>query len=118
METAAHAGRGWPFAEMQTALRTGYVRGETPWDALARLGAEADLPDLCELAAAISLAGDQGAGVRDTISSKAKAIRERLTSDAERSAASITERMGIPATFLLLGFILFLGYPAIAAMFE
>lgn len=118
LETAAHTGNGWAFRELQTALRTGYVRGDTPWDALARLGNDADLPDLVELAAALSLAGDQGAAVRDTVRSKAKAIRERLTADAERSAASTTERMGIPATFLLLGFILFLGFPAIAVLFE
>ena len=118
LETAAHTGGGWAFGELQTALRAGYVRGDTPWDALARLGDDADLDDLSELAAALSLAGDQGAAVRDTVASKAKAIRERLTSDAEREAASTTERMGIPATLLLLGFILFLGFPALAVLFE
>jgi len=118
LETAAHTGTGWAFSELQAALRAGYVRGETPWDALARLGADAALDDLVELAAALSLAGDQGAAVRETVSSKAKAIRERLTSDAERNAAAVTERMGIPATLLLLGFIVFLGFPAIAVLFE
>lgn len=117
LETAAHTGRGWAFNELQTALRSGYMRGDTPWDALGRLGHDADLDDLTELAAALSLAGDQGAAVRETVGSKAKAIRERLTSDAERSAASVTERMGIPATLLLLGFIAFLGFPAIAVLF-
>src|SRR6478735_8923392 len=57
LETAAHTGHGWAFSELQAALRTGYVRGDTPWQALARLGDEADLPDLTELAAAVSLAG-------------------------------------------------------------
>lgn len=118
LETAAHTGSGWAFDEMQAALRAGYVRGETPWQALGRLGADADLPDLSELAAALSLAGDQGAAVRDTVSSKAKAIRERLTADAERTAATTTERMGIPATLLLLGFIVFLGFPAISVLFQ
>lgn len=118
LETAAHTGRGWAFVELQSALRAGYVRGDTPWDALARLGSEAQLDDLVELAAALSLAGDEGAAVRDTVSSKAKAIRERLTSEAERSAAAVTERMGIPATLLLLGFIVFLGFPALAVLFE
>ena len=118
LETAAHTGRGWAFVELQSALRSGYVRGDTPWDALARLGNDARLDDLVELAAALSLAGDEGAAVRETVTSKAKAIRERLTSEAERSAASVTERMGIPATLLLLGFIVFLGFPALAVLFE
>ena len=118
IEAAAHAGVGWPFVEMQSALRAGYVRGDTPWDALARLGSEADLSDLTEFAAAISLAGEGGASVRELVASKARTIRERLTSDVERSAASTTERMGIPATFLVLGFIVFLGFPGIAVLFR
>ena len=118
IQTAAAAGDGWPFAELQATLRTGYVRGETPWEALARLADECDLTDLTELAAALSLAGDEGAAVRDTVSSKAKSIRERLTANAERDAASITERMGIPATLLLLGFMIFLGFPAIYVLFQ
>ena len=118
LQTAAQTGQGWAYAEIQAALRTGYVRGDTPWQALARLGDEADLPDLTELAAAVSLAGEEGAAVRNTVTSKAKSIRERLTSEAERSAASTTERMGVPATLLLLGFIVFLGFPALAVLFE
>lgn len=118
LETAASAGHGWAFAEIQSALRTGYVRGDEPWEALAQLGEEADLPDLVELAGALSLAGHEGAAVRRTVAQKARAIRERLTSEAERQAASTTERMGVPATFLLLGFVVFLGFPAIAVLFE
>ena len=118
LETAARSGTAWPFVELQTALRQGYVRGDAPWVALARLGSDADLVDLSELAAALSLAGNEGAAVRETVASKAKAIRERLTADAERAAAGVTERMGIPATLLLLGFIVFLGFPAISVLFE
>jgi tight adherence protein C len=118
IEAAAHTGTGWPFVEIQSALRAGYVRGETPWDALARLGREADLTDLTEFAAAISLAGEGGAAIKELVGSKARTVRERLTSDVERTAASTTERMGIPATFLLLGFIIFLGFPGIAVLFR
>lgn len=118
IQTAAAAGDGWPFAELQAALRSGYVRGETPWQALDRLAEECDLPDLEELAAALSLAGDEGAAVRDTVSSKARSIRERLTGNAERDAAAVTERMGVPATLLLLGFVAFLGFPAIYVLFQ
>lgn len=118
IQTAATAGDGWPFHELRGALRTGYVRGETPWESLARLAGDCDLPDLTELAAALSLAGNEGAAVRETVASKAKAIRERLTGNAERDAASVTERMGIPATLLLFGFMIFLGFPAIYVLFE
>ncbi|HWL41768.1 MAG TPA: type II secretion system F family protein [Ilumatobacter sp.] len=118
IQTAAAAGSGWPFVELNTALRTGYMRGWTPWQALEQLAEECDFADLAELAAALSLAGDEGAAVRDTVASKARSIRERLTSSAERDAASVTERMAVPATFLLFGFVIFIGYPAIYVLFE
>jgi tight adherence protein C len=115
---AVAASPAWPYRDMQTALESGYLRGEPPWVSLAKLGEDAGLGDLVELAAALQLAGDEGAAVRETIASKATSTRERLTADAERRAAATTERMGIPATFLLLGFVVFLGYPAIAVLFQ
>lgn len=118
LETAAAAGTGWPFDELQAALRSGYVRGDTPWEALAQLGDDLASTDLIELSAALSLAGGEGAAVRDTVRSKAHAIRERLAAEAERRAAAVTEKMSIPATFLLFGFIVFLGYPALHVLFE
>ncbi len=118
LESASTAGDGWPFQEVRGALTAGYVRGDTPWQALERLGTDLGTSDLVELAAAISLAGEEGAAVRDTVTSKAEAIRKRLVSETEGSAASITERMGVPAAMLLIGFLAFIGYPAIAVIFE
>lgn len=112
------AGHTWPYRDMQTALDSGYLRGDPPWVVLAGLGDDAGVGDLVELAAALQLAGDEGAAVRETIAAKATSTRERLTADAERRAAATTERMGIPATFLLLGFTVFLGYPAVAVLFQ
>lgn len=118
LEAAASAGDGWPFQELRGALTAGYVRGDTPWQALERLGAELGVADLSELASAISLAGEEGAAVRDTVTSKAEAIRRRLTAETEGTAASVTERMGVPAAMLLIGFLAFIGYPAIAVILE
>jgi len=118
LEAAASSGDGWPFQELRGALTAGYVRGDTPWQALERLGTELGTNDLVELASAISLAGEEGAAVRETVTSKAEAIRRRLVSEVEGSAASITERMGVPAAMLLIGFLAFIGYPAIAVIFE
>jgi tight adherence protein C len=115
---AVAASPTWPYRDIKGALEAGYLRGEAPWVALTRLGEEAGLGDLVELAAALQLAGDEGAAVRQTIARKAASTRERLTADAEQRAAATTERMGIPATFLLLGFVVFLGYPAIAVLFR
>jgi len=118
LQTAAQAGDGWAFDELRATLGSAYVRGDTPWDSLMGLGTEMAIGDLTELGAALSLAGVEGAAVRETVRSKARMIRERLTAESEQTAATVTERMGVPATFLLLGFVVFLGYPAIAVMFQ
>lgn len=115
---AADAGSGWTFEELQGALEAGYLRGSTPWAALDRLGEELAVADLRELAAAMSLAGDEGATVRETLASKARTIRERLTADAERAAANATELMSVPSVFLVLGFVAFLAFPAIWLLFQ
>lgn len=118
LQTAARAGDGFAFEEIRAALSSAYVRGDTPWDGLMGLGTDLAIGDLTELGAALSLAGVEGAAVRETVRSKARTIRERLTAESEQTAATVTERMGIPATFLLLGFVVFLGFPAIAVMFQ
>lgn len=117
METAAAAGHGWAFSQLRGALRAGYVRGDPPWEALAELGEDLGLSDLDELASTIGMAGEEGAAVRDTVQAKAQTIRARITSETEELAAASTERMGLPGVLLVFGFILFLGYPAFAAIF-
>jgi hypothetical protein len=88
--------------------------GATPWQALGALGRELGLDELAELAAAVGLAGTEGARIRTTLSAKAASIRQRQLSEAETEANTITERLFLPGTFLLLGFLLFVGYPAVS----
>lgn len=118
METAASAGEGWAFAELRTGLRSGYVQGDTPWVALAGLGAELGVKDLEELGSTIAMAGEEGAAVRETVSAKARTIRERMTAEAEMGAASATEKMSLPSVLLVFGFLVFLVFPAVMLMFE
>jgi tight adherence protein C len=118
LETASTAGQGWAFSELRGALTAGYVRGEPPWEALGRLGAELGVDDLTELASTISMAGEEGAAVRETVSAKARTIRERITADTEQAAAAITERMSLPTVLMVMGFLVFLGYPAVIVLFS
>jgi tight adherence protein C len=118
LETAATAGEGWAFAEIRGALTAGYVRGEPPWEALEALGTELAIDDLTELASTISMAGEEGAAVRDTVSAKARTIRERIIAETEQSAAAVTERMSLPGVLMAMGFLLFIGYPALAVLFR
>jgi tight adherence protein C len=118
METASRAGEGWAFAEIRGALQGGYVRGEPPWVALQGLGGELGVNDLTELASTVALAGEEGAAVRATVAAKARTIRERMSAESEAAAASITERMSLPSVLLVLGFLIFLCYPALIAMLQ
>jgi Flp pilus assembly protein TadB len=114
--TAAGAGDGWAFVELRAALSAGALRGETPWDSLDQLGTELGVEDLRELASTIAMAGEEGAAVRVAVATKARTIRERITSDTERTAEAATAQMPMPTFLVALGFLVFLGYPALAAL--
>jgi Flp pilus assembly protein TadB len=116
LTTAASAGEGWAFTELRAALNAGYVRGETPWDSLARLGVDLGTPDLTQLASTIAMAGEDGAAVRETIATKARTISNRIGADAEQATQRATAQMGLPAVAIAAGFLVFLMYPALSAL--
>jgi Flp pilus assembly protein TadB len=116
LETAARMGEGWAFTEIRTALAAAYERGRTAADGLEQLGVEVDIDDLVEVAGSIRLAGTNGAAVRSTLNSKARSIRDRLTTQTERQAAAVTERMGLPAAAVLMGLVAYYLYPAIGTL--
>jgi tight adherence protein C len=118
MQTAASAGEGWPFVEMRAALSAAHVEGVRPWEALDALGRELAVEDLSSVASMIAMAGEEGAAVRQTVATKARTIREKITSETELAAGAMTEVMSLPNVVLVMGFLLFLGYPAIAVMFQ
>jgi tight adherence protein C len=113
LETAAQLGAGRSFTELRAALVGAHERGAPPADGLERLGVELGVDDLVEVAGSIRLAGSNGAAVRTTLNHKATTIRDRLTAQAERRAARVTERMGLPAAAVLMGLVAFYIYPVI-----
>lgn len=111
---AVTIGRGWAFQQLRRALVTARLTRTTPWSTLGRLGAELDVHQLSELAASVSLAGTEGARVRASLAAKAAALRTRELTDAEGDAQAATERMSMPVVMLFGGFLIFIGYPALA----
>jgi len=109
----ADAGQGWAFGEIRRALLEARLLGETPWAGLARLGSDLAIPELGELAASAALAGSEGARVRASLAAKARALRLRGLTEIESAAQSASERMSLPIVALMVGFIVFLAYPAI-----
>lgn len=112
MDDAAVVGTGPAFAEIRYALAEAHLTGTPPWTALGRLGRRVGVRELEELAAAIGLAGTEGARVRASLQARAVALRGRQLSDVEAAAASATERMSLPVAAMATGFLLFIGYPA------
>jgi len=114
LSTAASIGRGWAFQQLRRALNIAHITRTTPWATLGRLGTELDVHQLSELAASVSLAGTEGARVRASLAAKASALRTRELTDAEGEAQASTERMSVPVVLLFAGFIVFVGFPAVA----
>lgn len=118
VEGALHAAAGVADDRFSHRIAEALARarhaGAPPWRALAALGAEVGVPELTELSAAVGLAGTEGARIRQTLASKSASIRRHQLAEAETEANTLTERLFVPGAFLLVGFLLFVGYPAVA----
>lgn len=114
---SAASGHGWAFAEIRQALAEARLMGEPPWVGLQRLGDDLAIPELEGLAASTALAGGEGARVRTSIGVKARSIRTKGLADAEAAAHAASERMSLPVVLLMIGFVAFLGYPAVMQVF-
>jgi tight adherence protein C len=110
---AASVGHGWAFTQLRRALDVARLTRVPPATTLARLGTEIDSRDLAELAASLSLAGTEGARVRASLAARAHSLRTHLLTDTDAQAKAATERLGLPWGLLFLGFLVFLGYPAL-----
>ena len=113
MAEAARVGRGWAFTQLRRALDVTKYSRETSWQALTRLGQELGVPELEEIASSIGLAEDKGARVRESLAERAESMRRARLAEAEGRARRASQRMSLPVVVLLVGFIVFLAYPAI-----
>jgi Flp pilus assembly protein TadB len=110
--SASNVNSDWATKRMAKALLLARDTGEAAWEALSELGRELAVPELIELSATLQLAGTEGARVRQSLSARAASLRRHEQAEAESAANAMTERLFLPGTLLLLGFLLFIGYPA------
>jgi Flp pilus assembly protein TadB len=115
---AAAIGHGWSFAQLRRALEEARLMRTAPWIPLGHLGDELGIEELSELAATVALAGAEGAKVRATLAAKAASIRSHALADAQANAEATSERMSLPVVLLFAGFLLFVGYPALAHVLQ
>lgn len=115
LHDGAAVGRGPAFRHLQAALRSSTARREPPWQTLGELGDLLGVSELIELRSAMQLAGD-GARVKESLRAKAHAMRLRTRAEQESDAESRSETMVLPVAMMFAGFLLLVGYPALAGL--
>ena len=124
------AGRGVPEAldaasslsddpamvRIRNALDVARLRGDTPWEALGRLGTQLRIDELRDLSASLALVAEDGAKIRESLGARASSMRRRDLSDAEGKAGENSESMLVAQLVVAMGFIVFLVYPALTGI--
>lgn len=111
---AATVAHGWAFTRIAGTLAHARLTGVAPWVALAQLADELGVGELTDLADIVTLAGNDGAAIYDTLLAKARSIRAAALADTEALANARSETMTLPAALLGIGFVILVGYPALS----
>jgi hypothetical protein len=104
----------WAMDEIAQALVWAQAYRKQPYEGLERLATRFNLPDLTDLARAMSQAGD-GARIRDSLEAKGRSLRLKETAALEDTAQATTQKMLLPGVLLMAGFGVLVFYPALAA---
>ena len=113
LSDAATVGTGGPFRQLRAALSSAQERREPPWRSLGRLGRRLGVGGLDELAAAVTLAAENGASVSDTLAVKADALRARELDEERADAERTSEAMSFPVVAMGLAFVVMVMFPAL-----
>jgi Flp pilus assembly protein TadB len=120
-------GRGLPEALMAAAelsdspairrirfsLADARLSGQTQWTALRVLGEQIGIEELQDLGFALALVADDGAKIRQSLSSRAETMRRRELAELEGKAGAKSQSMLVAQMLLCAAFLLFLMYPAV-----
>ena len=113
LPSAAEIGQGWGFELLGRTVATARTTGVTPWVALGELGERTGIGELQDLGSALSLVATDGAKVRESLTARASSQRRRQLAEAEGDAQRASQSMSKAQLVLALGFLVFLGYPAL-----
>lgn len=89
--------------------------GYSPWDALRGLGEQVRLDELVTVADLAATAAD-GAAIYASLTAQAASLRATTTTEDKAEANTRTERLTLPVTALMAGFLLLALYPTIARL--
>jgi len=111
---AASIADGWAYRLIGDTLATARLAGRTPWEALGELGERVGVQELRDLAGSLTLVGDHGAKIRDSLSARASTLRRRQLADAEGKASEADQSMRLAQLLLAFGFLILISYPAVS----
>lgn len=113
---ASEIGGGWAMWLIKDALANARITGQTPWQALGRLGEEIKVDELKDLSAALSLVAEDGAKVRESLTARAASLRRKEIAELEGQAGERSQSMLVAQMLMCAGFMLFLIFPAVIAL--
>lgn len=113
---AADTGDSWVFQRLAAVLRRTHYTGQNPWDALADMGHQLDLPDLVDLADIVRLGGTDGTRVYDSLRARAASMRNATLNAQISRANAAGERIAVPVAGLVLILAITLVVPAVLRM--
>jgi Flp pilus assembly protein TadB len=115
---AAEVSDGWANQRIRNALADARITGHSQWQALGMLGEELGVEELKDLSASLALVADDGAKVRESLSSRAETMRHRELAEIEGSAGEKSQSMLVAQLLLCAGFLVFLIFPAAMRVFQ
>lgn len=113
---AAQIGRGRGYRHLRAALSAAHARRHGPWQEFGELGRRVGVHELENIEASMALVSNEGARVRESLATRAEAMRERDILEQEAEAHSKSETMVLPVAMMFAGFMLLIGYPALAGL--
>jgi len=116
MTDAAGMGEGWVFTKIRNALDEAHLSGTSPWVALDKLGRQLRVASLIELAGSLTLAGNSGARITETLHARAESSREKELSEIRSEAEAKSSSLGMPVGLMLVGWAIFIAYPAVLSL--
>jgi tight adherence protein C len=113
---ASEVGSGWAMWLIRDALANARITGQTPWQALGKLGEEIKVDELRDLSAALALVAEDGAKVRQSLTARAASLRRKEIAELEGQAGERSQSMLVAQMLMCAGFLLFLIFPAVIAL--
>lgn len=110
---AAELSDSLPIRRIRFALADARLSGQTQWTALRALGEQIGIEELQDLGFALALVADDGAKIRQSLTSRAETMRRRELADLESKAGAKSQSMLVAQMLLCMAFLVFLMYPAV-----